>query len=505
MLAMDSTPHISNSVFHIAHTFLGFAVFLGAVAASRWGIRRFISDRGRTSHRSLKFYSSLFVLAIVSLLLLRGVVEKLGTSIGSALSSSRFGEGLGRLVTILLGSYYVLILTAVFLLAIQGIGLAHAFTDERIEAWQVRLRESTKSRETNPRFHASRILRLVNQLFRNALVVVLLLLYFGVGFSVFPRTKAISGVLREILGPPLEDAVRAVENYLPKLGYLVVILMIGWVFLRAMKSIFASIKNGTIVFEHFPPDWADPTYKLCRTVLLLFILMVSFPYLPGSDLPFFRSFSLFVGALVTIGSGGTIGNLLAGVLLIYTRAFSVGEVVSIGGVYGKVTERTLLTTRLMTMGNEQVTIPNSKILTGAVTNYSAHGQGQCVAMSVTATIGYDVDWRTVHKLLIEGASRTKQIINDPAPKVLEQAFGNYSVEYNLRAWTNTSEGIFDIHADLRRNILDAFAEAGIEIMTPAILSHRDASELAVPTERFSSRPPTRGIRIAVGPPNPSDK
>jgi len=501
MLAMDSNPQISQSAFHIFQTFLGFVVFLGAVAASRWGIRRFISDRGRTSHRSLRFYSFVFVVAIVLLLLLRGLVEKLGTSIGSAISSSRFSAGLGWLVTIFLGFYYALLLTIIFLLAIQGLGLASAFADKRIEAWQIRLRESSKAVESNPRFHASKVLQLVNRLFRNALVIVLLLLYFGIGFSVFPRTRVISGGLREILGPPLEDGVRAVENYLPKLGYLVVILMIGWVLLRAMKSIFASIKNGTIVFEHFPPDWVDPTYKLCRTALLLFILMVSFPYLPGSDLPFFRSFSLFVGALVTIGSGGTIGNLLAGILLTYTRAFRVGEVVSIDGVYGKVSERNLLTTRLTTMGNEQVTIPNSKILTGAVTNFSAQGPGQGVAMTVTATIGYDVDWRTVHKLLIEGASRTKQIITDPAPKVLEHAFGNYSVEYHLRAWSNTSEGIFDIHADLRRNILDSFAEAGIEIMTPTILSHRDASELAVPTERFPSRPPPRGIRITIDPPN----
>jgi len=218
--------------------------------------------------------------------------------------------------------------------------------------------------------------------------------------------------------------------------------------------------------------------------------MVSFPYLPGSELPFFRSFSLFVGALVTLGSGGTVGNLLAGILLIYTRAFSVGDVVSIDSVYGKVTERTLLSTRVTTMHNEQVIIPNSKILTGAVTNYSAHGQGQGVAMTVTATIGYDVDWRTVHRLLIEGANRTKQIIPDPAPKVLEQAFGNYAVEYQLRLWTNTSEGLFHTYANLRRNILDAFAEAGVEIITPTILSHRDASELAIP--------PRSGSRVVPG-------
>jgi small-conductance mechanosensitive channel len=340
----------------------------------------------------------------------------------------------------------------------------------------------------------------VNRIFRNALVFVILLLYFIIGFAVFPRTKVITGTLREIFGPPLEDAVRAVENYLPKLGYLLVILIFGWVLLRAMKSVFAAIKRGTIVLEHFPSDWVDPTYKLSRTALFLFILMVSFPYLPGAESPFFRGFSLFLGALVTLGSGGTIGNLLAGILLTYTRAFRVGDVVSIDSVYGKVVERTLLSTRLTTMHNEQITIPNSKILTGAVTNYSAQGQGLGVAMTVTATIGYDVDWRTVHKLLIEGASRTKQIITDPAPKVLEHAFGNYAVEYQLRVWSNTSEGLFDTYADLRRNILDAFADAGIEIMTPTILSHRDGSELAIPTERFPTRARPREIRIAVDPP-----
>src|SRR5580692_11158177 len=159
MLAIDSSPQISNSIFHIAQTVLAFAVFLGAVAASRWGVRRFISDRGRTSHPSLRFYSSVFVAAIVSLLLLRGLVEKLGTSIGSAISASRFSQGLAWLVTIFLGFYYLLILTSAFLLAILGVGSAHAFVDKRIEAWQVRLREGSKAGESNPRFHASRILR----------------------------------------------------------------------------------------------------------------------------------------------------------------------------------------------------------------------------------------------------------------------------------------------------------------------------------------------------------
>ena len=168
-------------------------------------------------------------------------------------------------------------------------------------------------------------------------------------------------------------------------------------------------------------------------------------------------------------------------------------------MYGTVTEKTLLVTMIITSGNEHVAIPNSKVLADSVTNYSTHGLNKGVAVSAVATIGYDVDWRTVHKLLLDGAARTEQIATDPAPRVLEKSFGNYSVEYELRAWTKTAEGIFESQAALLRNVLDAFADGGVEIMTPTILSHRDASELAVPTERFPDRPRPKGIRVAVDP------
>jgi small-conductance mechanosensitive channel len=338
-------------------------------------------------------------------------------------------------------------------------------------------------------------------LLRNLIAAALILFYFFYGFANFPRTEIFTNALRKLLSPPLQDAAKAVENYVPNLGYLFVILMFGWILLKGLKFLFASIAKGTIVFERFPADWADPTYKLCRSILFLFVLLVSFPYLPGANSAFFRGFSVFVGALVTFGSSGVIGNMLAGVLLTYARAFRVGDVVRIENVYGKIVEKTLLVTRVVTSGDEYVAIPNSKVLSDSVTNYSSHGLTNGVAVSVAITIGYDVDWRTVHKLLIDGATRTEQIAIEATPCVMEESLGNYSVEYELRAWTKTSEGIFESYAALRRNVLDAFADAGVEIMTPTILSHRDASELAVPTERFPDRPRAQGIRIAVDPPN----
>jgi small-conductance mechanosensitive channel len=294
---------------------------------------------------------------------------------------------------------------------------------------------------------------------------------------------------------------RATANYIPNLGYIFVLVVFAWIITKIMKYLFSSIAKGNIVFRSFPPEWADPTYSLCRALLIAFTLMAAFPYLPGAKSQFFRGFSLLIGAIVTFSSGGAVGNVLAGIVLTYTRAFREGDVVRIENVFGRVTAKTLLSTRITTIGSEQVTIPNGKVLSSAITNYSTHPEREPVSISVGATIGYDVDWRTIHKLMLEGASRTPQVRVDPAPRVLEISFGNYSVEYELRAWAGNAEGIFETYAALRRNILDAFNEAGVEIMTPTILAHRDANDLAVPEERFPARHGSRGIAVTVNPVN----
>lgn len=501
MQAVDQTGRIAEPAFRLFRFFVQCLIFFAAVATSRWGIRTFLLNRGGKSQRWRNSCSGINLAVLAFLLLLRGPAEKLLNAVGYAIARLRPESDLGWLSGTLVGVYYVAIASSILLLAIHVVGFVYWLGDNSIDSWQARLRASGAARESTPRFHAGRITRAGIHLLCYLLATALILVYFLYGFAIFPRTRIFTGALQKILGPALRDAAQAVGDYVPNLGYLFVILLLGWILLKGLKYFFASIRDGTIVFEKFPVDWADPTYKLCRTILLLFVLMVSFPYLPGAHSAFFRGFSVFIGALVTFGSSGVIGSLLAGILLTYARAFKVGDVVQIEGVFGKVIEKTLLVTRVVTVGNEQVAIPNSKVLTDSVTNYSTHGLGNGFVVGVPATIGYDVDWRTVHKLLLDGATRTEQIATEPVPRVLEKSFGNYSVEYELRAWTKTSEEIFETYAALRRNVLDAFADAGVEIMTPTILSHRDASELAVPTEHFQNHPRPRGIRIEVDPRN----
>jgi small-conductance mechanosensitive channel len=177
--------------------------------------------------------------------------------------------------------------------------------------------------------------------------------------------------------------------------------------------------------------------------------------------------------------------------------------VRIGETTGTVLEKTLLVTKVRTTRNEEMTIPNGAVLSNAVQNYSARAASGGLALTVTAGIGYDVDWRRIHGLMIDAAGRTEHILAEPAPLVLQTSLGDFAVSYELRAWTDRADIMFVTSSILRRNVLDAFNTAGVEIMTPNVLAHRDASGLAVPEERFPHRGAARGIVVDVNRSSPN--
>ena len=384
------------------------------------------------------------------------------------------------------------------MLAIQLVGALYWGVEGRLDVWRARVRAAkgmgaAKDVRTDLLAAVARL----NRAIRALLLTGFLLSFLTVTFQLFPATAPVVGALRLYLGDPTRTIGLAIFHYLPSLGYLTVIGALGWLASRALRYLFRALGTGSLAIRGFHAEWAEPTYKLCRTLLLLFLLMVSFPYLPGAGSQFFQGFSVFVGALLTLGSTSAIGNIVAGTVLTYTRAFRVGDMVRLGETYGVVLEKSLLVTRVRTFENEEVTIPNSTVLASAVVNYSAGAANGGVVLTVRAGIGYDVDWQTVHRLMQEGAARTEHVLVDPAPQIWQTDLGDYAVHYELRAATNRPAAMFAIQSALRQNVLDAFNRAGVEIMTPSILAHRDASGAAIPTETFPQRSPRRGIAVNV--------
>jgi len=98
----------------------------------------------------------------------------------------------------------------------------------------------------------------------------------------------------------------------------------------------------------------------------------------------------------------------------------------------------------------------------------------------TITIGYDIPWQTVHKLLIAAAKSTPNILEEPAPFILQKALNDYNVSCELNCHTNNPERMPRIYSQLHTNILEEFNKAGVEIMSPAFTALRDGNKVTIP-------------------------
>jgi small-conductance mechanosensitive channel len=310
--------------------------------------------------------------------------------------------------------------------------------------------------------------------------------YLTYVLALFPWTRAWSFTLLDSVVSPLRAAGRAFLEYLPSLFFVLVIAGIVYAAIRAVGLFFQLIRDGRIAFARFPAEWADPTSKIVRVLLIAFGVVVAFPYLPASDSPAFTGVSVFMGVLISLASSSALSNMIAGLVLTYTGAFRLGERVQIGEAYGDIVETSLLVTRIRTVKNEQVTIPNGIVLGSSVTNYSRAAKAHGLILHTSVTIGYDAPWRTIHKLLLDAAAATPRVLAEPRPFVWQTALNDFYVTYEINAYTDAPADMPDTYALLHANIQDAFFEAGVEIMSPHFTAVRDGNTVAIP-EVF--RPP----------------
>jgi small-conductance mechanosensitive channel len=207
---------------------------------------------------------------------------------------------------------------------------------------------------------------------------------------------------------------------------------------------------------------------------------VIFPYLPGSDSKIFQGVTVFLGILFSLGSSSAIANMVSGIVLTYMRPYKIGDRIKVGEATGDVVEKNLLVTRLRTIKNEDITIPNATILSGHTTNYTTVAKTMGLILNTTVTIGYDVPWQTVHNLLITAAEATDGVSSEPKPFVLQTALNDFNVSYQVNAYTALSNQMAGVYSRLHQNIQDKFNEAGVEIMSPHYTALRDGNHIQIP-------------------------
>jgi len=330
-----------------------------------------------------------------------------------------------------------------------------------------------------------------------AAVMAMVFIYLQYTLALFPWTRGTARQLLAIAVDPMRDIVLGAIGIIPSLVFLAILFVVTRYLLKLVRLFFENVTTGSVKLQNFDPEWALPTYRLVRVLIIAFALVVAYPYIPGSETDAFKGISLFIGVIFSLGSSSLIGNLIAGYSMTYRRAFKIGDRVKVGEHRGEVIEMRLLATHLRSPKNEKVIIPSSMIVSSDVVNFSAMAKERGLILHTTVGIGYDTPWRQVEAMLLEAASRTPGLLREPRPFVLQLALGDFSVSYEINVYCDTPERMRLLYTELHRNILDVFNEYGVQIMTPAYENDPRHTKV-VPKDRWYAAP----ARPPASPPRP---
>ena len=415
-------------------------------------------------------------------------------SIRDALSNYR-GDHAWK--AILRGIIYSIVATLVLLPLGYLLGRLHLLSSGYLEGW-IKERKGPEKRKTAFRIATTYVLSTalaLGSVVRWLVFIALFEIYVTVLLSFFPQTRSVSHAVTGWILSSLRLMGNSALDYLPNLFVIAVVILVASQISRLISMVFDEIGKGNLSIKGFYSEWAEPSAKLIRMLVWVLVLVVIFPYLPGSKSPAFQGISIFVGVLLSLGSSSAVANAIAGVILTYMRSFAVGDWVKIGETIGEVQERSMWVTRILTQKHEVITIPNATILSGSVMNYTREAKNSGVIFHTTVTIGYDAPWKTVHQLLINAALATEHVLRSPAPFVLQTQLNDFYVAYELNAHTENPRRMQLIYSDLHQNIQDQFNEAGVEICSPHFAALRDGNAIAIPEQYVSKDYAAPGFRI----------
>lgn len=294
----------------------------------------------------------------------------------------------------------------------------------------------------------------------------------------FPETKYVAQILLTYVTEPVLHIVLGFIRYIPNLITLGIIALLTQYVIKGMRVFFDAVAAGTFDLGDFENHWINPTFNILRVILILIALVFAFPYIPGSDSAAFQGLTILLGAMLSLGANSVVGNVLAGLFVIYRRSTSIGDRIKVGEHIGDVVQIKLMETHLKSIKNELISIPNAQLLNSEVVNFSKQTDGRGLLLHTTVGIGYEETPAKIQAMLIEAARRTDGLKNSPEPFVLWAALADYAINYQVNAYSTRGAEIPRIKSDLHQNIVAVFNENKVQIMTPSYIADTPDPKIA---------------------------
>jgi small-conductance mechanosensitive channel len=223
---------------------------------------------------------------------------------------------------------------------------------------------------------------------RVGLVIGLLLIYgwATVVFSLFPWSQGWSWRLFSFAREEMVHGAVGFGHAIPAILALVFLAVLFHWLSKISDKFFEAIAAGTVRLDWIHPDVAAPTKRLVKILLWLIAAAIAWPFIPGTQSKAVQGFSILIGLMVSLGSSGIVGNMIAGLVLVYSRSFKIGERVKLGDHVGDIVSLGFFATKLRTPRNEEITLPNGLVAGQPIMNYTRLAQEKGLVLHTQVTI-----------------------------------------------------------------------------------------------------------------------
>lgn len=241
-----------------------------------------------------------------------------------------------------------------------------------------------------------------------------------------------------------------------------IILLIGWQVAKWVASLVLKLCARISLDITLSKFFAG----VAKTVILAFVIIIALGKFGITIAPFIAA----LGAVVfgsTLALQGPISNYGAGLTIILTRPFVVGDTIRIDNVIGIVEEIKLAYTLLSNEDGEQITVPNNQVIGRVIYNSAAN-----LIVEQTLMISYDDDPERVIAIILGEINKNPEVVSDPAVQVGIENFADYGIELGIRYWIPTKI-YFQLKYDINKSIYSALSAENISLPYPRQTVHID--------------------------------
>ena len=249
------------------------------------------------------------------------------------------------------------------------------------------------------------------------------------------------------------------SEILPELFNAVLVLFGFWLFNVIVRWFLRHALNKANVHSSLAEILID---NILWAIIWLIALVVAANYL-GLDLFASLTGVGFLSVAIGFAAKDSLGNIVAGIQIFWDKPFSVGDWIEVEEKFGEVVDITVRTTRIRTLDNTFVVIPNQMIINSPLVNHSING---ATRIKILFSIGYgeSIDW--TRQTLLEITGSVPEVLSDPAPDVIVRDLGESGIEMQLRVWLNDMSKEQRVRFKLNEEVRKALGDAQIEIPYP---------------------------------------